>query len=77
MHDRGRQELSRCRCIAALAACLEALPEQDLDFPWPAVAAKKKPGWKNQQADPAADENYFTWTNDCSKLAQVCVLKCA
>ena len=71
---RDRQELARCRCIAALGACLELVPQEDLDFPWPAIAAKKAPGWRMQSeadADPAVNENYLTWTSDCSKIAQV------
>ena len=70
--SRGRQKLSRCRCIAALAACLDLVPQEDLDFPWPPVAAKKVPGWKlGPVAEPVVEENYFSWTTDCSKLAQV------
>lgn len=62
--------MSRCRCIAALAACLELVPQEDLDFPWPAAAPTKKvPGWA--RADPVVEENYLTWMIDCSKLAQV------
>ena len=71
MQFRGRREISRCRCIAALAACLDLVPQQDLDFPWP---AKKVPGWRvGPAADPVVEENYLTWTSDCSKLAQVAI----
>lgn len=66
---RARREWDRCRCIAALAACLDLVPQEDLDFPWPAVAAKKVPGWAI--AAPVVEENYLTWTTDCSRLAQV------
>ena len=66
---RGRQEMSSCRCIAALAACLYRLPQQEVDFPWP---AKKVLGWRvGPAADPVVEENYLAWTSDCSKLAQV------
>lgn len=72
--SRGRRELSRCRCIAALAACLDLVPQEDLDFPWPPVAAKKVPGWKmGPVAEPVVQENYLSWTTDCSKLAQVAI----
>ena len=71
MH-RDRQELGRCRCIAALGACLELVPEEDLDFPWPAIAAKQAVDWRMQPVpEPAVNGNYLTWTSDCSKLAQV------
>ena len=72
--SRGRRELSRCRCIAALSACLDLVPQEDLDFPWPPVATKKVPGWKmGPVADPVVEENYLLWTTDCSKLAQVAI----
>ena len=75
--SRGRRELSRCRCIAALAACLDLVPQEDVDFPWPPVAAKKVPGWKMKPvAEPVVEENYLSWTTDCSKLAQVALLTC-
>ena len=73
--DRERPELSRCRCIAALAACLELVPEEELDFPWPAPTPRRVPGWNRKPvADPVVDENYLTWTTDCSKLAQVGII---
>ena len=55
-----------------MSACLDLVPQEDLDFPWPPVAAKKVPGWKlGPVADPVVEENYLSWTTDCSKLAQV------
>ena len=78
LHCRERSELSRCRCIAALCACLGLVEEEELDWPWPAVSAKNTgpylaPGWRLQQsvAEPVVEENYLTWTNDCARLAQV------
>ena len=70
---RGRQPVSRCRCIAALAACLQLVPEKDVDFPWLPVAASQLPGCKT---GPLADKHqdlpeYLTWTLECCKHAQV------
>lgn len=59
---RRRHEVSGCKCIAALSACLDALPEGDIQFPW--LANKK-------DNDAGAKENYLTWTNECGKTAQV------
>ena len=53
---------------------MEVLPEEGIDFSWPAKKpADKKPS-DNLSATVKEEEDYLTWTNDCGKLAQVCNL---
>lgn len=66
--DRERQELSRCRCIAAWSACLETLPLEDIDIPWaPKQASSSKLGGDAG----AVGQNYLTWSMEYSKHVQV------
>lgn len=64
---RNRQEVSKCRCVAALSACLELLPERDIEFPW----APNQNSKQGKGVTPAVEENYLTWTTECGKQAQV------
>lgn len=59
--------MSKCRCITAWSACLEVLPEEDIDFSW----APDQTTSKQQTEADVVDENYLTWSTDCGKQAQV------
>lgn len=68
---RSSLEVSNCQCITAWSACLEVLPEEDIDFPW----GPNQTTSKQQTEADVVDENYLTWSVDCGKHAQVDMLK--
>jgi len=69
---RERQELSRCRCIAAWSACLETLPVEEIDIAWaPKQASSSKLGGNGDGDAGAVGQNYLTWSMEYSKHVQV------
>ena len=72
VHDRARQELSRCRCIIAWSACLETLPVEEIDIPWAPKQASSSRVRGNGDGDAGAvGQNYLTWSLEYSKHVQV------